>query len=271
MSFASLETSVDSGRPLQLLLISYSQQSWYYTTSEVPVVHNLQTYLPSPMSTGNIQPTGDASKASLKVRVPYDAPVGDLFRVRPPSEIVTVTLFERHFLDNDFQVAWKGRITGVEWVLPWLELIVENVFASLRRPGLRRRFGIPCPHTLYEGGCNVDRELHKVSGTVGSISGSTVNIAAINSAAAGYYSGGYAEWVSSVTGAIDRQMIMASGPGSIFITSSPIGLSAGSTIDVYPGCDHLLTTCDLKFGNTLNYGGMPFTPQKNPFNGSTIY
>lgn len=271
MSFASLETSVDSGRPLELLLINYSQQSWYYTTSEVPVIHNFNEYTPYPFIAGKRQNTSDASKATMVVKVPHDAPVGELFRIRPPSEVVTVTLFGEHFLDNDFQTFWKGRITAVNWELPWLELHVENVFASLRRLGIKRRYGIPCPHTLYEDGCFVDREVYRVSGTVGSITGSTLGIAAINSSVAGYYSGGYAEWISSVTGAMERQMIMASSPGSVFVSSAPVGLAVGQAIDVLPGCDHLFLTCDQKFANTLNYGGMPFRPEKNPFNGSTIY
>ena len=41
---------------------------------------------------------------------------------------------------------------------------------------------------------------------------------------------------------------------------------AGQDIDLFAGCAHDLTTCDVKFAATLNYGGFPFVPRKNPFN-----
>ncbi|MBK7804300.1 MAG: phage BR0599 family protein [Chloracidobacterium sp.] len=37
------------------------------------------------------------------------------------------------------------------------------------------------------------------------------------------------------------------------------------------GCDHTLATCIAKFANGLNYGGMPYWPTKNPFDGTIIY
>ena len=37
-------------------------------------------------------------------------------------------------------------------------------------------------------------------------------------------------------------------------------------IDLFAGCAHDLTTCDVKFDAVLDYGGFPFVPRKNPFN-----
>lgn len=271
MTFASNELSVDSGRPIELLQITYSQEQWNYTTAEVPITYGGSTYEPLPITRGKIQPTGDASKASLTFSVPHDTPVGDLFRVRPPSEIVTVTLFGEHYLDNDFQTLWKGRITSVDWRTPWLDLNCESVFSSLRRIGLRRRYGAQCGHVLYESKCAVDRNAFRLTGQVTLINGATLTMPASGSATSGYYAGGYAVWISDTTGAVERQMIIGSASGNIVLSSAPSGLAEGMIIDIFPGCDHFLSTCDTKFGNSLNFGGTPFIPQKNPFSGSTIY
>lgn len=271
MSFAALETSVDSGRPVELLQIHYSMQSWFYTTTESPVVYAGDTYVPLPMQTGNSQSTGDATKANRVIKLPHDAPVGNLYRIRPPSEVITVTLLGEHHLDNDYQVLWKGRVTSVNWQLPWLELNTESVFSSLLRPGLRRRFSIQCNHVLYSQKCGVSSATHKVTGLVTLVSGATLVIPAIAAAPADYYAGGYAEWVNIYTGAAERLMIVDSDPGSVVLTSAPAGLTDGGTVSVYPGCDHFLSTCATKFGNHLNNGSTPFFPTKNPFGGSMIY
>ena len=42
-------------------------------------------------------------------------------------------------------------------------------------------------------------------------------------------------------------------------------------VTLYPGCDHTLTTCDTAFSNSLNYGGFPAIPQKNPWAGDPVF
>ena len=37
-------------------------------------------------------------------------------------------------------------------------------------------------------------------------------------------------------------------------------VSVGDTFSVLVGCDHTLTTCTVKFGNLINFGGTPFVP-----------
>lgn len=271
MTFSAIETSVDSGRPVELVLLNYSQQSWFYTTSDVPIVFGANVYEPLPLTRGEIPSSGDATKVNLKITVPYNSPIGELFRARPPSEVVTVSVFAEHYLDNDFQTIWKGRITSVDWKFPWLELNSENVFSSLRRVGLRRRYGVQCGHVLYGGSCKVDRALFKVSGSVTAISGADVTISTISGTPADYFAGGYAEWVSAISGVTERMMIVGSALGKITLTGFPFGLGTSAAIDVYPGCDHSLSACDVKYGNSLNFGGTPFIPQKNPFAGTAIY
>jgi hypothetical protein len=55
------------------------------------------------------------------------------------------------------------------------------------------------------------------------------------------------------------------------VAALPQGLAAGTTVTLFPGCDHTLATCSGKFSNTANYGGFPFMPTKNPFGGDPIY
>ncbi len=219
------------------------------------------------MDRDSIKPTGDATRSSLGIKVPQDAPVGELFRVQPPSGVVTVTLYGEHYGDNDFTVIWKGRVTSVEWVQPWLILHTENIFSSLQRIGLRRKIAAQCPLALY--GCGVLKEDFVVNMTVSSITGAVV--VCTPSSATDYFAGGYASWTHATRGTIERRMIRSSTGGTLTFAVVPPGLVPGMVIKAYPGCDHTLATCNSKFNNSLNFGGMPFIPSKNAFNGSSVF
>jgi len=274
MTFAALETSVDSAKPVELLLVSYLTNHWSYTNADTPIVHDGRTYTPIAMSHDALKTTGDVAKTTLNVKVPRDTQFGELFRIQPPSGVVSMTLFGKHFDDNEIKAFWKGRIVNVEWDDAWLKLTVENVFSSLRRLGLRRKYSAQCPHAVYgqgDGLCNVDENLHKVTAVVTAIDGLTVTCASL-AGNAGLFSGGKITWIHNTGGYAEGRMVTHSDiTGRLLITSIPHGLVVGATLTAYPGCDHTSATCHSRFNNSLNYGGMEFIPKKNPFGGSTLY
>lgn len=275
MTYAAIETSLDDGRPVELLLVSFLTNKWCYTTSDENIVHDGNTYVPMPIDHGEITNTGDVSKASVDIKVPYDCPVGELFRVQPPSGIVTVTLYSRHVGSTEVKVIWKGRIVNAEWESPWLTMTVENVFSSLRRMGLRRKYSIQCTHTLYsigDGLCNVDRDAFKSTHVTTSVSGVVVGCTSAAGLPYGHMAGGFITWISTTTGFLEQRMIVDSdSAGNFTLHVPPVGLSVGVPVTVYPGCDHSQAACDLKFANSPNYGGTPYIPSKNPFGGTTLY
>ena len=275
MSFASQETSADSGKPIELLLISYLTNVWCYTTAERQVVYDGRTYNPVPMEHDALKTSGEIANTTLTISIAQDCPVGELFRVQPPSGVVGATLFVKHVEDVEAKAFWKGRIVNSEWEYPWLKLTVENVRSSLKRMGLRRKYSTQCPHALYGQGlglCNVDKEAFKSTHTVATVTGTSATAASLTSFVDGYFSGGYAEWVHASTGYKEMRMILSSyADGHIVLSSVPVGLIPGSVMTLYPGCDHLSSMCDTKFNNSLNFGGMEHIPKKNPFGGTTLY
>ena len=48
------------------------------------------------------------------------------------------------------------------------------------------------------------------------------------------------------------------------------GLAVGVAFEAFAGCDRTFATCQSKFGNSLNFGGFPWIPAKNPFAGDSI-
>lgn len=275
MTYEANELSVQSGRPVELLQINYGiAGAWSYTTAEVPIEYDARTYEPIAMRIGERTLTGDAARAALKISLPQDAPVGNLFRAQPPSGLVTITVFTEHYGDNNFVVDWKGRITTVSWEPPWLVLNVENVFSSLQRPGLRRPISVQCPFRLYGPECKADSDAFKIESTASAISGVTITVPGAVGTPTNHFGGGYAEWTHSERDTVERRMIRASdsATGVLTLVTPPLGLVVNADITIFPGCDHTLGEGGCaKFDNELNHGGLPFIPKKNPFGGSPIY
>lgn len=274
MTYAQIEESTDSGQPVRLLRVSYLTNEWCFTTAEMSIAHDGLNYIPMPFKHDEPRPTGDIARASINITVPQDCPVGELFRIRPPSGVVTATLLGKHLTEPDaVTTIWKGRIVNVDWQQPWLVLTVESIYSSLRRVGIRRKLGAGCPHPLYSNGtglCNADREAFSRTYTASSVSGLTVTCSA--GEADGYFAGGYVEWTHATAGYQEQRMVTESyADGRIVLVSQPVGLVPGQPVTVYPGCDHRSATCSSKFNNAENYGGFEFTPTKNPFDGSAMY
>ena len=44
------------------------------------------------------------------------------------------------------------------------------------------------------------------------------------------------------------------------VQSIPFPVRPSDQIQILPGCDKMLNTCNFKFGNTAHYGGFPYVP-----------
>jgi uncharacterized phage protein (TIGR02218 family) len=160
-----------------------------------------------------------------------------------------------------------GRILNVSWSGAAAQIHCESVYSSIKRPGLRRMYQKQCPHVLYSASCGVSAAAEKVTRTVSSITGLDVTVSSLSGFSDGYFAGGYIEWITG--GFTERRSIRGHTGNVLTVNFQPYGL-AGS-VDIYPGCDHTLTTCNTKYSNSANYGGMPYIPTKNPFDGTPVF
>lgn len=274
MTFGLIETSKDDAKPVELLLVSYMTNHWAHTNGDTDFTHDGRNYSPMPFEHTALKQTGDVAKTTLTLRVPQDAQFGELFRVQPPTGVVGVTLFVSHYGDNDVKAFWKGKIVNAEWEQPWLTLTVENAYSSLKRLGLRRVYSTQCPHPLYSQGlglCNVNEASHRITATVNSINGLTINCNTVG-LGVNFLAGGKVTWVHQTAGYTEGRMITSSDQfGNFNVPTIPLGLSVGQQVTIVPGCDHSLEACHAKFNNALNFGGMEHIPRKNPFAGTSMY
>jgi uncharacterized phage protein (TIGR02218 family) len=278
MSYELIEVSTELSSPVELYAFSYSENAFYYTSSDREVVYIGNTYIPVAIGRTKVPTSSDASQAGFTISISEKAAIFDLFRIAPPSEPVILTMFQSHYgdVDAEYIVVAKGRIINAEYKGDGnIDLTCESVFSSMQRAGLRRRCQNNCSFALYDNDCGVGSGDFEEVGQVLSISGTSVEVNVASGKILDWYAGGKITWTNSVAGNLERRMIRLSAiDGVLTLSSTPVGLITGADVKLYPGCDHTLmgvNGCGPKFNNTARYGGTPFMPQKKPFSGSSVF
>ncbi len=268
MTYSTIETSAQSGRPVELYEFINGSTAYRYTSSDGDVSYGGNTYTAVPIARGAVEATSETPRLALEIECDRSLGVLALFSTMPPEDIVAVTLRRLHSGDGEAITMWMGRVLNVTWSNASAAIHCESVYTSLKRNGLRRLYQKACPHVIYGVGCAIDRATFKSTKTVSTVSGTSLVFSSIG-VADEYFSGGYVEWNNG--GVVSRRAIRQQLGDNVTISFPIPGLAASASVDLYPGCDHTLATCTSKFSNNLNYGGMPYFPEKNPFSGTPIY
>jgi len=270
MTYSVLEASAYSGAPVELYEFNRGVDYWRFTSADEDQTWNGQTFVRAALTRSTLDESSEMNKINLEITLSRDNAVADLFRLYPPGDVVTVKIWRRHRGDADAVLVWIGRVLNCEWRGGEAFLHSEPAYTSIRRNALRRHYQRQCPHVLYGAACGINRALFKVAGTVAAIGGNTVQVNAAGGRADGYFAGGFLAW-NSAAGVSDNRMVTGHAGVTLTLAAPIVGLAVGDTVDLYPGCDHTLSTCKNTFANTLNYGGWPYIPLKNPFNLQTLY
>lgn len=270
MTYDTRERSVQDGAPVELYEFAVGPVVSRYTSADANITVLSQAYTSATLQRTQIETSGERARNTIRITTARDFPIAELFRVTPPTEIIAVTLKRVHRGDADPAVIWMGRVLNCEWSGSVATLNCEPVSTSMRRPGLRRKYGRQCAHVLYSQGagqCGVNRATHSTQTTVSSISGLQLQVASLASKP---YPGGFVEWAPA-GGSIERRFITGAAGTTLTLSQAFQGIAVGATVTVSPGCDHTTATCASVYNNLANYGGFPFVPRKNPFDGTPIF
>lgn len=270
MSVAAKETSAHSAAPIELYVFQIGGQVWRYTAGAEDVTHQSLTYQALTLERSEIAQTGEFGRQNLAIKMSPEADLIQEYIAQPPAQVMTLVIRRLHEADGPAVTLWQGRVLNIEWQPGVAELRAEPVYTSLQRTGLRRLYQRNCPHVLYDTACGANRDRYITLGKVTAVSRHTIDVVEAAAQAAGYFTGGYAEW-NWHDNRIERRMIIAHTGRTLTLTRTGGGLALGITVELYPGCDRTLTTCHNKFTNSANYGGFPWIPSKNPFGGVAVY
>jgi hypothetical protein len=277
MPFASIETSRHRGQPVTLYHFIYSETAYFaYTDAENPITRPSEIasgedviYEPIPIMRDAIVSSGTMDKSALAIRMPRDVELGDLFRVYPPAQVVTLIIRQGHLSDTDdppeFLVIWSGRVLSVAREGDECVVSCEPVSSSLRRPGLRRHYQFGCPHVLYGPQCSANKATHSVSTTVSALSGTSITLPGgwNGSFDSSKFVEGVVEWINDAGGTERRKILKVTG-NVLLLGGLLRDLDVGATITAALGCNHQMSDCQNLFANIQNFGGCPWIPTENP-------
>lgn len=271
MSYDATETSAALGRPVEIYTWNRSTQVWRDTSADRDVVVESNTYTSRAMLRTGFEQGSELNRSGLKVTVARDHPVAALYRITPPSDVITLTLRQYHEGDGEVQIIWSGRILSVSHGPGTSEINLEPIATSVRRTGLRRMYQKGCPHVLYGPHCGVVAATYQEDFTVSAVSGLTITATGLDGHADGWWEGGFMRWEISA-GIYEHRFIEGHTGNTITVDVQPLGLTPTTDISVFPGCDHTPDAGGCaKFSNILNYGGMPNIPTKNPYGSDPVF
>ncbi len=274
MSFETIETSRQLGQPVNLFLFRYGVAAGAYhafTDAERPLTHDSITYEPEAIGRGDVTSSGSLDRTTLEISVPLTNPLGELFLVYPPSQVVTVIIFQGHIGDpaNEFLAIWNGRVINCSRGDSEITLTCEPVATSMRRSGLRRNWQYSCPHVLYGAQCQADKVAATISRPAVGAAGNLLTLSAgwDSVQPAAKYIGGMVSW-SHEGNPESRTILRVSGDGTVLTCSGFLrGIAAGDAVDLVLGCNHsgaLDGDCITLHDNIHRFGGYLWIPLKNP-------
>lgn len=267
MSYDIFETSVDSGQPVEIYIFEQGLETWRYTSGPDVVTVTSIDYEPASIVRSEITQNNDISKSNLTITFPRDNLFAKQFLGFAPDLVTKVTVRRSHSTDsaNEWVDYWKGRVIQGKAANHELHLMCESVFTSMRRVGLRSAFQKTCRHTLYSVSCGVNMDTYKVTGVVQSATATSCVVNEVGALANGWFTGGIVKLPSGA-----MRFIVSHTASQLTFSRPFVEDVSGLTVEVFPGCDHLKSTCNSKYANGDNFGGFPYIPPINPFSGISI-
>lgn len=264
MSYNTQEISAAAGQPVEIYRFALGQQVWTVTSGREAIAYQAESYQPAVIRRSGIEQSSEFARNGIDLECARDFAVAQLFAAARPNGVVSLTVFRNHLGDSEYITWWKGRVASVVFAGSTARIRCESIFTALRRPGLRTHYQTGCRHALFDSGCGANNQAYKLAGTVASFSGLNVTSSTFLSRASGWLTGGYLR----VAG-VPRMITNHSGD-TITLSAVLPGLAVGVAFEAFAGCDRTFATCQSKFGNSLNFGGFPWIPIKNPFAGDSI-
>ena len=277
MTFNTIEISDALGEPLLLFDFAVGLAHFRYTTADRIITFSSNDFAPAAIQRAAISQTSDVRRQALKVTAPRDTEIATLYASTPPSAPVALTIWAAHYDDPDqqFIVDWMGRVTAPRWVNSVVELSCEPAYTSVQTLGLRRRWQRGCPHVLYGASCGAAKTSFRILTTLSAVSGFDLTSSDFALLPDDSYRGGFIEWTNA-DGITQQRSIDAHVGNTITINYGADEIVPGLSLYAYRGCDHTMNTCDSVFNNltgagTGGYGGTPYIPTINPFNGDPVF
>jgi uncharacterized phage protein (TIGR02218 family) len=244
---------------------------WRYSSADRDITFDGNVYTGLALSNDGLSQSGEPINDQVSITMPASAAVPQMFTAGPPSDPIQLFIRRTHYGETDAFITWVGNIISVSRASEETTTIIcAAVSSTLAVGGLRLRYSKTCPHALYDRDCTINPLDFNVAGLVLGASDALVHVAEFATKPDGWGSGGYVEWVTD-DGSAERRSIIAHTGEYVRIIGSAFGVTPGTVMWMFAGCDLTPDTCNNKFSNLANYGGHPYLALTSPFNGDPVF
>lgn len=227
---------------------------------------------------GEIIETSASARAEVWVSLPTAHPAMVAARTSDDlEEEITVTIWVTYLGDPDeeYVTRFKGRVTAIEPGKILSRLICADDMTEMDRASSAQVASVFCRHTHYfteeDGtGCTLELADWQQAATVTAMTGRALTVPLAALQPDGTYYLGIFEYGG-------REYLIADHQGSeLTLDRVPPGLASalgGGPVAalIAPGCDLRVETCQGRFANVLNYGGLlGMIRGETPFDGRSI-
>lgn len=258
MSLDLIEASAHDGDIVELFRFTFGENVWYMTSNAREYIKDGIRYKPYAINSSQVERTGQMNRTSVSVEVDYTNPIAQLFLIEAPRNIVGITIIKGN-RNDEFAQEFAGRVLDCKWSPKRkASLICEPTVTSMRRQALRDRFSSRCGYIVYSAKCGAEKVI--INGKISAISGLKITVPE-----AGAY--GSKMLGGIVTLGLESRTITKIVGDDLTLTSRFSGASIGDDVTFSIGCDQSTNACRLWHDNVINFGGEPYTPDKNIFLG----
>lgn len=267
MSYNAAENSIHDGAPVECYKFIGSFRTYRYTSADTEQTVNGELYFPVAGSRGTIRAgTQSDDSLALEITLPFNLDVVQDYAYAESPPALTLEVYRVHRgtdFATDWSLLWKGKVSSFNVDGRVAKVRVPSIFSRALQGDLPSAYyQNPCNHVLFDSRCKVNRAIFSTVTTVTDAQTLDVNVVD-DGADDGALAAG--EIVNNRTG--ERRLILNNLANTVSINYPFVDMRVGDEVELAAGCDHSFSTCKAKFNNALNYGGHPYIPTDNPFQG----
>jgi uncharacterized phage protein (TIGR02218 family) len=262
MTFDLSEKSQYGGKPIELYRFTRGLKIWTYTTADLTILFNGETYTPVIMHRGELPQNEERDNATVDVFMdPSLDLVTDFIGGATPTP-TNLTIFRRHRDEASVieqAIIWQGQVGVVQFDEGEAHFFCVPLQKGMARKVPRWLYQTQCNHMLYDAYCTVDPALYTFAGHISAIAGQQITVPEASAKVDGYYNGGFVK-----DG--DTYLFIQTHVGSaLTLLATKPKILVGDNVTLTAGCDRTRATCVAKFNNLANFMGFPYIPTKNPY------
>jgi uncharacterized phage protein (TIGR02218 family) len=269
-TYTDVELSVHAGAPVECYRFVGTLANYLLTSADADVTLNGELYKAVPITRKALKiGTQEDNQLVLDVSMPYDQQIIKDYAYIGSPPALSLDLRRSH-IGLDFATQWvsiwKGKI--VSFVVDGRTATIRSatIFSGqFSQPIPSRLYQSPCNHVLYDPRCTINPASWTFSKTIAGFGSPTdVKLTSASGITDGILVAG--EMINQRTS--ERRCIKSNVSIDIGVTFPFFDARIGDTVTLRAGCDHSFAACRDKFSNSINFGGCPYIPAENPFQGS---